>query len=209
MEWLYPVLLFLVSYLFGSFPSAFLLTKWVHKEDIRKMGTGNVGALNVLRSTKNFFLGSVVFLLDMFKGWLPAWYFTVVLHAEYNVLLVVVFGVLLGHVHPVWLKGRGGRGLAVTGGALLAAKPILVAVWLVLWMIFFYLFRKYVVATLVATFLLPLIVFFTTDWLFSREVLLMILPVSMLIFFRHLEGVFELIRTADVSPKAKESKHDT
>jgi len=207
MDWLYPVLLFLVSYLFGSFPSAFLLTKWVFKQDIRTMGSGNVGALNVLRSTKNFFLGSVVFLLDMFKGWLPAWYFTGVLHAEFNVLIVVVFGVLFGHVHPVWLKFRGGRGLAVTAGALLAAKPILVAVWLVLWTVFFYLIRKYVVATLIATFLLPIIVFFTTDWLFSNDVLLMILPVSMLIFFRHLEGVFQLIRGTDLPSNKKESKN--
>jgi len=185
MDLLNSVILFLVSYLFGSFPSAYLIIKWILHKDIRTMGTGNVSAFNVIRITNNYFLGILVLVLDILKGFLPAWYFTSVSQVDFSILLVVVSGVLFGHIHPVWLKFVGGRGLVVTGGALLAFKPILIVIWLVLWVMFYLIIQKTIIATLIATFLLPILVFFTTDWLFTHDILLMILPVSMLIFFRH------------------------
>lgn len=199
----YTILLFVIAYLFGSFPSAYLMVKWVLKKDIRQMGSGNVGALNVLQSTRNFLLGITVLLIDIVKGFLPAYYVTSIQHVDLSTLLVVVSGVLFGHIHPVWLKFRGGRGLAVTAGALLAIKPILVAIWLVLWIIFYIFIRNYTIVTLIATFLLPIIVFFTTDWLFGHDVLLMILPVCMLVFFRHLEGVYRLVKTGTSKNKER------
>jgi len=203
MDLLNSVIFFLVSYLFGSFPSAYLIIKWVRNQDIRTMGTGNVGAFNVLRSTDSYFLSVLVLVLDILKGFLPAWYFTTVYQVEYSTLLIVVSGVLFGHIHPVWLRFIGGRGLAVTCGALLAFKPILIVIWMGLWGIFYLLVRRRVIATLVATLLLPLLVFFTIDWLFNYDILLMILPVSMFIFFRHLDGIIHLIKEGQLSQETK------
>lgn len=185
--------LFIISYLFGSFPSAYIVLKIFQKKDIRKEGSGNVGAMNALRTSKSKSLALVVLLLDLIKGALPAWYFTRIVEADYLFLITLVCGVLLGHTFPIWLKFKGGRGLAVVAGALLVLEPILVLLWIILWGVFFLLIRKHIIASMIATFTLPFIVYFTQGIYFSRDVLIMILPVCLLIFQRHLERLPDIV----------------
>ena len=183
----------MAAYLFGSFPSAYLLVKLKTRDDIRNMGSGNVGALNALRTGKSKPIAIFVLLLDLAKGAFPAWYVVYQIEAGFLIQLLMVCGVMLGHVYPLWLKFKGGRGLAVVAGALLIIQPILVAVWVVMWAIFFLLIRKHIIASLIATFTLPIIVFFSRSLYFNDEIVLIILPVCMLIFQRHLERLPDLV----------------
>ena len=189
----YAILL-IVAYLFGSFPSAFILLKITQKKDIRSEGSGNVGAMNALRTSKKKWVALVVLILDLFKGAFPAYYFTRIVVADEIFLLILVSGVLFGHVFPVWLKFKGGRGLAVVAGALLVIEPVLVLIWLVCWGVFFLAIRKHIVASMIATALLPLIVYFTLDIYFTKDILLMILPVCLIIFQRHLERIPDVVK---------------
>ena len=192
-ELIHYLWLLAVAYLFGSFPSAYLLIKLKTRKDIRTMGSGNMGALNALRSGKSKTVALLVLLLDLLKGALPAWYFAHVQQAEYLVQVTVVIGVLLGHVYPVWLRFKGGRGLAVVAGALLVIQPVLVGIWVGFWLVFYLLIGKHIIACLIATFILPLVVYFVGPPYFQHSILLMILPVCMLIFQRHLERLPDLV----------------
>jgi glycerol-3-phosphate acyltransferase PlsY len=189
---IYPGL-FIIAYLFGSFPTAYLLLKWSKKIDIRSQGSGNVGAMNAMRVSKSKLSGAFVLVVDLLKGALPAWYFSKLMPDEFLIVVILVSGVLLGHVYPVWLKFKGGRGLAVTAGALLVIRPELVGIWIGIWLIFYLLVRRHIIASLIATFCLPIIVFFTRGVLFSDDILLLVLPVCMLIFQRHLERIPDLV----------------
>ncbi len=188
----YP-LVFGMAYLFGSFPSAYLLIKLTTRQDIRKLGSGNVGALNALRSAKSKPAAVLVLALDLLKGALPVWYVQTVLPENFNVLLIVFLGLLLGHLFPVWLKFKGGRGLAVAAGAMLVVQPLLVVIWLVIWGVFFTVIRKHIVASMAATFILPIVVYFTKDSFFNNELLLITLLVCILIFQRHLARIPDLV----------------
>lgn len=192
-------ILLIVAYLFGSFPSAFIILKITQKKDIRSEGSGNVGAMNALRASKKKWIALVVLIFDLLKGAFPAYYFTRVVVTDEIFLLILVSGVLFGHVFPVWLKFKGGRGLAVVAGALLVIEPVLVLIWLVGWAIFFILIRKHIIASMIATALLPLVVYFTLDIYFTKDILLMILPVCLIIFQRHLERIPDLIRETEIS----------
>jgi len=101
--------------------------------------------------------------------------------------------VVVGHSFPVWLGFRGGRGLAVTAGFFLAVDPRVPALWVLVWLVYFLLIRKHIIASLVATFLLPLIIFFMQGSYFDKTDLLLILPVSFVIFLKHLERLPEVI----------------
>ena len=104
------------SYIFGSIPFGLILTKIFLKKDIREIGSGNIGATNVLRTGKKF-LGVATLLLDAFKG-----YFSVVITLNFFPEYVYLSALLcfLGHVFPVWLKFDGGKGIAVYLGVLFA-----------------------------------------------------------------------------------------
>jgi acyl phosphate:glycerol-3-phosphate acyltransferase len=187
------IILFAASYLMGSIPTAYILLKLTRKKDIRDMGSGNVGALNALRSSKSKTVAATVLILDVLKGALPCYIFTNYFTTDSLVPLFVCTGVVYGHCFPVWLKFKGGRGLATAAGALIVFEPILVLFWVVLWLLYFVLIKKHIVANLVATFILPLVVFLTTPSMFNIEVLGTVLPVFMLILLRHLERVPDVI----------------
>ncbi len=187
------IVIFLIAYLFGSIPTAFIFIKLTQKKDIRREGSGNVGAMNALRTSKSRLIGLLVMLFDIAKGVLPMWfvlnYYGYLPQAD----LVTVSGLVLGHVYPVWLKFKGGRGLAVAAGALLVINWQLVVIWLIIWLFFFVMIQKHIVASLVSTFLLPIIVYFMREEYFSNHILLMTLIVTMLIFQRHLERIPDLV----------------
>ena len=104
----------LLSYLLGSIPFGFLLTKIFLKKDIRDIGSGNIGATNALR-TGNKFIGYSTLILDIVKAVIP------VLYVKVNfpdLIYVSALCVFLGHVLPVWLKFKGGKGVATYVGIL-------------------------------------------------------------------------------------------
>ncbi len=123
-------LAFFIAYLLGSIPFGYLLTRFSGRGDIRKMGSGNVGATNVLR-TGSKGLAAATLLLDVAKGALAVWIGQqpVFLGAE----SYAAAGVLIGHLYPVWLKFRGGKGVATLLGLLMPLLPIAAAVYALVW----------------------------------------------------------------------------
>jgi len=187
------VLVLVIAYLFGSFPSAFILLKIFGKKDIRKHGSGNVGAMNALRTSKSKTVAIIVLVLDLSKGAFPVWYAMHHITLDNTAFLLLISGLLFGHLFPVWLKFKGGRGLAVAAGALGAVNFYLVLIWLVVWGVLYGLLRKHIPASMAATFILPIVVFFTRPSFFSDQILLFTLIVCILIFQRHLERLLDLV----------------
>ena len=137
MSNLYFVLIAVICYLIGSFPTAYLLVKKFTGQDIRKIGSGNVGAINTLRaikgakSAKLAIIGFIsVLIIDMGKGALAV--FSAQQLFGYNLslaLILAAFFVVLGHNYSIFLKLRGGRGAACLMGIMLYLKPISILVW--------------------------------------------------------------------------------
>ncbi len=123
------LLVAVAAYLFGSIPTGYLLVRIFRKQDIRTMGSGNIGATNVMRSGARG-LGAATFLLDMLKGCAAVWLGAAVAphlmpHAPVRTVeaLAALFAVL-GHMFPVWLGFRGGKGVATGFGVFLVAAPL-------------------------------------------------------------------------------------
>lgn len=122
-------LIVVLAYLLGSIPTGYLLVKMFRHEDIRSVGSGNIGATNVLRSGGKG-LGAATFLLDVLKGagavlvaaWIATQFATAVPPRNIEALAAVV--AVLGHMFPVWLKFRGGKGVATGFGVFLVAAPL-------------------------------------------------------------------------------------
>ena len=125
------------SYLLGSIPFGFILTKFFVKEDVRKIGSGNIGATNVLR-TGNKLLAFLTLILDLLKGYLP-----VIITIKYFPDLIQLSCLLafLGHLFPIWLKFRGGKGVATYLGILFALSVQLSLLFIFTWLVVFLIFR--------------------------------------------------------------------
>jgi acyl phosphate:glycerol-3-phosphate acyltransferase len=151
-----------VAYLLGSIPFGFLLVLLVRKEDIRAKGSGNIGATNVLRSGAKG-LGILTFVLDGSKG------YAAVVVAEWlahqwgpgNLAILAAFFVIIGHMFPVWLRFKGGKGVATAFGAFLALCPLAALSALGIWIVLVALTRYVSLASIVAAVSLP----FLTVWL--------------------------------------------
>ncbi|RMH61238.1 MAG: glycerol-3-phosphate acyltransferase [Calditrichaeota bacterium] len=181
------------AYLSGSLPSAWLVMRLRDGTDIRTRGSGNVGALNTYRSSHSPLSALIVLFLDVLKGWLPPALLMYYGFADNLMFLFAGIGVILGHCYPVWLRFHGGRGLAVSAGFFGAVAPLVILVWGLVWLLYFILIRKHIVANLVATFLLPLIVYFTGDKFFAPHILLLTLAMMFIVFLKHLERLPDVI----------------
>ena len=131
------IIVILFSYLSGSIPFGFILTKCFGDQDIRNIGSGNIGATNVLR-TGNKFLAALTLVLDILKGYIP-----VIIAQQYFPGLVQLSCLLafLGHVFPVWLKFTGGKGVATYLGILIALSIQLGLLFMFTWLAVSLIFR--------------------------------------------------------------------
>ncbi|HYM20399.1 MAG TPA: glycerol-3-phosphate acyltransferase [Candidatus Kapabacteria bacterium] len=121
---------FILSYLIGSFPTAYLVMRASGGGDLRTEGSGNIGARNAYEVSGKKLIGIVVLVIDVAKGALPTLYLTS--HPERIYLLpYVIVGLVLGHCYSIWIKFHGGRGLATAAGILSIVGPIFIAVWLI------------------------------------------------------------------------------
>ncbi len=120
----------IISYIIGSIPTAFLIVKNTSKVDIRTVGSGNVGGRNALEVTGKKWVGVVVTLIDLTKGVVSVLITTMVFEDKVSAASAAMFGSVMGHCYPVWLKFHGGRGLATGAGALFATGWITVPLWL-------------------------------------------------------------------------------
>jgi len=142
----------LIAYLIGSIPSAYILVRLFYKQDITGEGSGNVGTLNVLRTTKSKALAFVVLVLDFSKGLI------VILLAKHFysdqpiILGILAIVVVFGHNYTIWLNFHGGRGLATSAGVLIVFAPIILGIWLVCWLITYLILRQIIFASVISIF---------------------------------------------------------
>ena len=131
------ILVALFSYLSGSIPFGFLVTKIFGKIDVRNIGSGNIGATNVLR-TGNKFLAAATLTLDILKGYIPvtitAFYFNELIYLS----CILAF---IGHLFPIWLKFKGGKGVATYIGILAALSIQLFLLFLFTWLVISLIFK--------------------------------------------------------------------
>ena len=141
------IIVAIYSYLCGSIPFALVLTKVFIKSDIRKIGSGNIGATNVLR-TGNKFLAAITLFLDVTKGYLP-----VIITIEFfpNLILLSCLVAFLGHLFPFWLKFKGGKGVATYLGILFALSLQLSLVFMFTWLVVSLIFKYSSVSSMFAS----------------------------------------------------------
>lgn len=123
------LLAILIGYLIGSIPFAYLFAKWRSGVDLRKEGSGNIGTLNSYEVTGSRTVGVLTLFADVFKGWLPV--FLAVRYWSPAAAVVLAIGLVLGHCYPIWLKFKGGRGLATAAGTTFAVNLLLLILWCV------------------------------------------------------------------------------
>lgn len=153
-----PTLLSLAfGYLLGSIPFGLILTRMAGLGDVRKIGSGNIGATNVLR-TGNKKLAAATLILDALKGTAAA---AIAARFGLDAGLAAGFAVFIGHLFPVWLGFKGGKGVATYLGVLLGLAPIVLAVFAAIWLVIAYFTRYSSLSALVATAATPVVLWFS------------------------------------------------
>ena len=152
-----PALAFVLGYLLGSIPFGIVLTKLTGGPDLRAIGSGNIGATNVLRTGRKG-LAAATLLGDMFKGTVAV----LIAHHLFGIeaALIAGLGAFIGHVFPVWLKFNGGKGVATYIGVLLALAWPVAALFVIVWMAVAFTSRYSSLAALVASALTPIALWF-------------------------------------------------
>ena len=180
----------LVAYAIGSIPFALLVARWWGADDLRAMGSGNLGAANVFRVSGPT-AGVLVALLDMAKGVASV---TLARHLtdQPGVPAAAGLAAIVGHVYPVWLRFKGGKGLATGGGVMLAAAWPVGLMAAVTWLAMAFLFRISSLAALTAAALAPLFVFATDQEPIAKLQLAVFMAV--LVFVRHAPNIRRLLR---------------
>jgi len=177
------IIVAITSYLMGSIPFGFILTKIFLKKDIRDIGSGNIGATNALR-TGNKSLGYGTLLLDVLKAIIPVIY-TKLNYPDY--IFITSMFVFIGHVFPLWLKFKGGKGVAPYVGILFSINLIYGIVFISIWIITFLISKYSSLASLIASFTIPIYLLF-----FNNENLIFFSIMFVLIFYTHRENVKRL-----------------
>ena len=171
------------SYLLGSIPFGFILTKIFLKKDIRDIGSGNIGATNALR-TGSKLLGYATLILDITKAILP------VLYVKFNYpdyIFIAALSTFLGHVFPIWLKFKGGKGVATYVGILFSINLIFGLVFIVSWVVTFLISKYSSLSSLMASLIVPIYLVILDSY---NSIFFIIMFV--LIFYTHRENVKRL-----------------
>ena len=174
----------IISYLMGSIPFGFILTKIFLKKDIRGIGSGNIGATNALR-TGNKLIGYSTLLLDVMKAILPVLYVKIN-HPE--LIYIASLCAFLGHVFPVWLKFKGGKGVATYVGILFTINILLGFIFCVSWLLIFLVSKYSSLSSLIGSLTIPVYIFFNDQM--SNALFFGIMFV--LIFYTHRENIKRL-----------------
>lgn len=191
-----PILVLASAYLLGSIPCGLVLSKLMGEGDIRNIGSGNIGATNALR-TGNKKLAALTLLGDLFKGTLAVLFALWLLPQA--AAAAGVFAVL-GHVFPVWLRFKGGKGVATALGVLLGLAPLAFLATVATWLAVFKWKRISSLAALVAFALAPLYTFFSGQMTDALAVLVL----TLLIFFTHRSNISRLLKGEENSFRKKE-----
>ena len=191
----------LVGYLFGSFPAGYFAGR-LAGVDVRSLGSGNIGATNVLRVLGKKW-GYPVFAIDMLKGFAAVRIAFVLAnrwpeakpYAEYFAILGAIMSVL-GHSFPIWLRFKGGKGVATSAGALIGLMPLAVPLVFLVWVIVFETTRYVSLASIVAAIALPIIAGLFARWKFvdTWALIYFSLMIMVLVLWRHRSNFSRLLK---------------
>jgi len=202
-----PLALLLVAYLFGSIPFGLILAKVFGGADVRKAGSGNIGATNVARVVGPF-AGILTLLLDAAKGWLAVWLAGRLTHGDAAMMVLAGLLVLWGHCFPVWLRFHGGKGVATAAGVFAALCPIAMAAALLLFLLVVGFWRFVSLGSLAAAAAIPLLIYLLWAPRFAppESVTLGSLAIAALVIVQHRGNIARLARGEE--PKFTFSKKD-
>ena len=176
---------FIIGYLLGSIPFGLILTRFAGTPDLRSIGSGNIGATNVLR-TGHKGLAAATLLLDMLKG--TAAVIIAGFYAGPNAAMLAALGAFLGHLFPVWLRFKGGKGVAVYIGVLIGLFWPAAVVFCALWLAIAAISRYSSLAALVASVVTPIYL-----WWFGHLALALLFAVlTLLLFYMHRANIARL-----------------
>ncbi len=189
------------GYLLGSIPFGYLLVRFVRKEDIRAVGSGNIGATNVLRSGSKA-LGALTLVLDMAKGVLAVFAGQWIAHLSGVTSPTVVrdaaaiagLAALLGHVFPVWLKFKGGKGVATGFGVFVTLVPAAAGLSVVVFAIVFGLSRFVSLASIAASIALPMLALWLYRGSHTEIFLFVLIVVPAIIVVKHHQNIGRLLK---------------
>ena len=174
----------ITSYLMGSIPFGFILTKIFLKKDIREIGSGNIGATNALR-TGNKLVGYTTLILDIVKAIIPVIY----IKMNYPELIYIAsLCAFLGHVFPVWLKFKGGKGVATYVGILFSINILLGLIFVISWGVIFLISKYSSLSSIIGSLSVPLYLIITTE----KSSVIFFTTMFVLIFFTHRENIIRL-----------------
>ena len=171
------------SYLLGSIPFGLILTKIFLKKDIRKIGSGNIGTTNVLRTGKKSLAASTL-LLDLMKG-----YFSIIITFTYfeNLISYSALICFIGHIFPVWLKFKGGKGVATYLGVVLALSYKFFLIFGISWLVLSFLFRYASLSSIISS-----LIVFVCSYFFNNNFSLILFIFFIIILYTHRENIVRL-----------------
>jgi len=171
------------SYLLGSIPFGLILTKIFLKKDIRKIGSGNIGTTNVLRTGKKS-LAAGTLVLDLMKG-----YFSIIITFTYfeNLISYSALICFIGHIFPVWLKFKGGKGVATYLGVVLALSYKFFLIFGISWLILSFLLRYASLSSIISS-----LIVFVYSYFFNNNYSLILFIFFIIILYTHRENIVRL-----------------
>ena len=171
------------SYLLGSIPFGLVLTKIFLKKDIREIGSGNIGTTNVLRTGKKS-LAVTTLMLDLLKG-----YFSIIITVTYfeNLISYSALICFIGHIFPVWLKFKGGKGVATYLGVILALSYKFFLIFGITWLVLSFLFRYASLSSIVSS-----LIVFVYSYFFINYFSLILFIFFVIIVYTHRENIVRL-----------------
>ena len=186
--------LIIIFYLIGSLPFALILTKLSGFGDIRNIGSGNVGATNVLR-TGNKYLAFIVLSLDIIKGFIPLIILQVYFE-DLSLLNKIILGhfAIIGHIFPIWLKFKGGKGVATYIGFLFSINPYIGLLFLILWMAVALSTKYSSLGSLTAILVAPIYFIFIN---FNMYIGIFFIYLSIIIYLKHTENIKRLLNKTE------------
>lgn len=202
-EYFILFLIFIICYLIGSIPFGLILTKLFDNNDLRNIGSGNIGATNVLR-TGNKTLALLTLILDLSKSFIPLFiFFQLYPHPIINdffnliivdkIFLILVFGYffVLGHCFPIWLKFKGGKGIATSLGVILSIDFFIGLCLLTIWILVFLIFKISSLSALISSTSFPILIFFKYE---KVNLLYLSIILTIFVFFTHRENIIRLLK---------------
>jgi acyl phosphate:glycerol-3-phosphate acyltransferase len=190
------------SYLLGSIPFGYLLVHIFHGKDIRQTGSGNIGATNVARTSR--WLGAVTLILDALKGVAAVMITRALFPSQIILPSLAGFMAIAGHVFPVWLRFRGGKGVATGLGSFVVLVPKTILVMIGIFVAIFLAFRYVSLASVLTVALFPLIAWILHPYPEAPQILAFLAAASLLIIAKHHTNIRRLL--AHTEPRFRWSR---